>query len=166
VNLVGADDDHWQCAGPPAIYVEYVAGPNGKEREIIIIIIIIFFLLFFFIFFFLTTGLNHTEIAQRAAVLANASAFTSFFISSGYVTDFPFDLPEFIPWINGIYLAISIGVACGLFVITILGCVTFYCIKSSRQVYGSVMGQTDSTASVQSGSSMRSAESTASATAD
>ena len=57
-----------------------------------------------------------------------------------------------------IQLAIAIGAAIGLFIITVIGCVAFYWVKSSREVYGAVMGQTDSTASVQSGSSMRTQE--------
>lgn len=66
---------------------------------------------------------------------------------------------------NGVYLGIAIGVACGVFFVTVLGCVAFYWIKSAREIQGSVLGKTDSTASVQSGSSFRS-ESHASATAD
>jgi len=73
----------------------------------------------------------------------------------------PWDPPAYIPWSNGYLLGIAIGVACGCFILSILGCVLYYAIKSKREVYGSVA--TDSTASVQSGSSMRS-ESHASAT--
>lgn len=80
------------------------------------------------------------------------------------------------------YLGIAIGVACGVFLVTVLGCVAYYWIKSARDIQvrkrereekergtegeqGGVLGQTDSTASVQSGSSFRS-ESHASATSD
>ncbi len=49
--------------------------------------------------------------------------------------------------------------------VTVLGCVAYYWIKSARDIQGGVLGQTDSTASVQSGSSFRS-ESHASATAE
>lgn len=117
------------CGSSAYLFVEFVAGPNG---------------------------LNHTNLAQQAAVLANGSALTNLFIQSGYVSPPPFGGEEFIPWINGVYLGISIGVACGLFLVTLMGCVAFYWIKSSREVYGAVVGSTDSTASVQSGSSMRS----------
>ena len=121
------------CTPSPYIIVEFVQGPGAMDA---------------------------TMLATQAALFANASTSSSriqseFYIRQGILIDsIDFFPGEFIPWINGYYLGISIGVACGLFLLTILGCVAFYWVKSSREVYGAVMGQTDSTASVQSGSSM------------
>jgi hypothetical protein len=112
-------------------------------------------------------GLDTNGTALMVATLANSSAFAALGVASGTVLSAnPFLTgPEFVPCCNGYYLGISIGVACACFVATILGCVVFYWIKSAREIQGAVLGQTDSTASVQSGSSFRS-ESHASATAD
>ncbi len=122
------------------VYVEIISGPQGLDT-------------------------NATAVA--VAQLANASALASVGVASAQVlAESPFLTgPEFVPCCNGYYLGISIGVACAVFVATILGCVVFYWIKSAREIQGAVLGQTDSTASVQSGSSFRS-ESHASATAD
>jgi len=111
------------------------------------------------------TGINTNGTALTVATLANASAFSALGVASGNVlSSNPFlSGPEFVPCCNGYYLGISIGVACAVFVATILGCVVFYWVKSAREIQGAVLGQTDSTASVQSGSSFRS-ESHASAT--
>ncbi len=57
-----------------------------------------------------------------------------------------------------------IGIATGLFIISVGGCSLFYLIKSFRDGSASRFGSTDSTASVQSGSSKSGAESHASAT--
>ena len=122
------------------VYVEVVAGPQGLD-----------------------TNATAAQVAQ----LANASALAAVGVASAFVlATSPFLTgPEFVPCCNGYYLGISIGVACAVFVATLLGCVVFYWLKSAREIEGAVLGQTDSTASVQSGSSFRS-ESHASATAD
>ncbi len=57
-----------------------------------------------------------------------------------------------------------IGIATGLFLISLGGCSLFYLIKSFRDGGGATYGSTDSTASVQSGSSKSMGESQASAT--
>jgi hypothetical protein len=101
-------------------------------------------------------NLDHAALAASAAAAANDGRLSTFGIVRGAVSSDPFNEPRYLPYINGVYLGIAIGVACGLFLLVIFGCVIFYWIKSRREVYGAVMGQTDSTASVQSGSSMRS----------
>ncbi len=117
-----------------------------------------------------TPPLDTAALAQQLSVIANSSANADLRALGGVraatVTTNPFLTgPEFIPWLNGNFLGISIGVACGVFLVTIGACVGFYWTKSAREIQGAVLGQTDSTASVQSGSSYRS-ESHASATAD
>lgn len=92
----------------------------------------------------------------------NIQNYTNFFLRAAQFDRSPFDVPTVIPYDNAYLLGIAIGVACGCFILSLLGCVMYYAAKSRREVYGAVP-TTDSTASVQSGSSIRSDMSQASA---